>query len=111
MIRLQRLGKKKEPSYRLVVSEKTKDTQSGSLEILGFFNPTRQPKLIELKADRIKYWISVGAQLSNTLNNLFINEKIIEGKKKKSVYLSIKRKAALEKKKSDTAPKAEAPSA
>lgn len=98
MIRLQRLGKKKEPSYRLVVSEKTRDTQAGSLEILGYYNPTRQPKLIELKADRIKYWISVGAQLSNTLNNLLINQKIIDGKKKKSVYLTTQRKEKLAKK-------------
>ena len=99
MIRLQRVGKKKQPSYRLVVSEKTRDPQAGSLELLGFYNPIRKPKVIEFKVDRIKYWISKGAQASNTVNNLLITQGIIEGKKRKSVDVSIARKAKLATKK------------
>ena len=99
MLRFQRVGKKKHPSYRLVVSEKTKDTQSGTLENLGIYNPAANPKVIDLKKDRIAYWMSVGAQLSGSVNNLFVNQNIIKGDKKKSVFLSKKRKAKLEAKK------------
>src|SRR3989338_4726764 len=92
MLRLQRVGKIKSPSYRLVVSEKAKDTQSGSLEILGQYDPTKNPKVINFKKDRIEHWLSVGAQTSNTVHNLFLNAGILQGEKKKSVYLSKKRK-------------------
>lgn len=99
VLRFQRIGKKKHPSYRLVVSEKAKDTQSGTLENLGIYNPIVNPKVIELNKDRINYWISVGAQLSASVNNLFISQGIIKGDKKKSVFLSKKRKTKLEGKK------------
>ena len=99
VLRLQRLGKKKNPSYRLMVSEKTKDTQAGTLEHLGTYNPVVTPKVVNLNVERIKYWISVGAQPSASVNNLLINEGIIKGDKEKSVFLSQKRKGKLETKK------------
>lgn len=83
-IRLQRMGKKKQPTYRLVVSDKQKDLYGTQLEILGNYNPIAQPKVIEFKADRIKYWLSVGAQPSATVHNLLVSQKIIESKKVKS---------------------------
>lgn len=98
IIRLQRVGKKKFPTYRLVISEKTRDTQGVYLEELGNFNPHVKENQLVAKVDRIKYWISKGAQMSATINNLFIANKIIEGKKKKSVYLSKRRKTKLEEK-------------
>lgn len=98
IIRLQRVGKKKFPTYRLVISEKTKDTQGFYLEELGNFNPHIKENQLVAKVDRIKYWISKGAQMSATINNLFIANKIIEGKKKKSVFLSKRRKTKLEEK-------------
>lgn len=104
MLRLQRLGTTKRPTYRLIVSEKRKDTQAGALEILGTYEPLLKDKKINLKIERIKYWLSVGAQTSNTVNNLLINNKIIEGKKRKSVVISKERKEKLAKKKGATAP-------
>lgn len=98
-IRLQRLGKKKQPVYRLIVSDKHKDTQANSLEIVGSYIPTTQPKQIELKKDRIEYWLSVGAQPSATVNNLLVKEGIVKGKKEKSVFISQKRAKKLEAKK------------
>ena len=98
IIRLQRVGKKKFPTYRLVISENTKDTQGVYLEELGNFNPHVKENQLVAKVDRIKYWISKGAQMSATINNLFIANKIIEGKKQKSVFLSKARKAKLEEK-------------
>ena len=94
-IRLQRMGKKKQPTYRVIVSEKHKDTQAGSLEILGHYNPTVNPKVKEFKADRINYWIEKGAQMSDTVHNLLLGAGIVEGKKKKAVYLSDKRRAKI----------------
>lgn len=108
MLRLQRLGKAKQPTYRLIVSEKARDTQAGSLEILGCYNPVAKDKKIDLKADRIKYWLSVGAQMSNTVHNLLLKNGIISGEKKmRSVFLSQKRKAKIEEAKK----KKEAPAA
>ncbi len=79
-IRLQRFGRKKSPVYRVVVTDSTSGPKSGKyVEKLGFFNPIRKEK--KLSGDRIKYWISKGALLSDTVNNLLISEKIIEGKK------------------------------
>src|SRR3990167_4872642 len=93
-IRLSRVGKKKQPTYRFIVSEKSKDPWGDNLEILGHFNPrTNQPTLV-IKADRVKHWISRGATTSDTVNNLLIEQKIIEGDKRRIVKISRKRKAA-----------------
>ena len=93
------MGKAKKPSYRLVVSEKARDTQAKSLEILGHYNPTQEPKILELKADRIKHYISNGATLSPTVHNLLVKEGVIEGDKQKSVRISKKRQAKIDEKK------------
>lgn len=100
-LRLQRLGRKKQPVYRLIVSERTKDTQAGSIEILGHYNPLANPKILELNKERIEHWLSVGAQPSNTVNNLLLREGIIKGEKKKSVTITNKRQSALDKKKEE----------
>ncbi|MCB9798960.1 30S ribosomal protein S16 [Candidatus Nomurabacteria bacterium] len=101
-IRFQRLGRKKAPTYRVIVSEKHKDTQAGSLEILGHYHPVAQPKIIELNTERILHWISKGAQPSNSVHNLLVREGIIEAKKKKkSVTITNKRQGKLDKKKQE----------
>ncbi len=105
ILRLQRMGKIKQPSYRLIVSDKRHDTQYGALENLGFYNPTTKPKVVQFKVDRIKYWLSVGAQMSETVNNLLIENKMIEGKKKKVVSITGRRKIKMDKKKAAAAPK------
>ena len=84
MIRLARKGKTKQPTYRLIISEKTKDTFGSFLEDLGFYNPRTNPPTINLKAERIKYWLSRGAQASPTVHNFLIDQKVIEGKKVKA---------------------------
>ncbi len=92
IIRLQRVGKKKMPTYRLVISEKARDTQDHYLEMLGTFNPHLKENNFLPVADRIKYWLSKGAQTSATINNLLIKAGIMTGKKRKSVFLSKARK-------------------
>ena len=79
-IRLQRVGRKHESSFRVVLTEGTNSTKTGRVqEILGSYNPrTNQPVM---KEERVKYWISVGAKPTDTVHNLLISQKIIEGKK------------------------------
>lgn len=96
-IRLQRVGRKNKPFYRVVVSEKSKDMYGNHLEILGQYNP--HSKEASLKEDRIKHWLSVGAQASASVNNLLIKEGLLEGNKRKSVSISKKRTAKKEGKK------------
>ena len=80
-IRLQRIGKKNRPHYRVVVSENARDLYGKHLDLLGNYDPIAVPKIINLNADRIKHWISVGAQPSASVHNLLVTHKIIEGKK------------------------------
>lgn len=82
VIRLTRIGKKNQPAYRVVLTEKTNPVNGKFIEILGSYNPRLKQKA--LKADRIKYWLSRGAQASPTVHNLLVSEKIIEAKKVKA---------------------------
>jgi small subunit ribosomal protein S16 len=83
-IRLSRVGKTKEPSFRLIVLDKRKDPWGDYLENLGSVNRRGKTKTYTLKADRIKYWISKGAQPTNPVWNMLIDQGVIEGKKKKA---------------------------
>lgn len=69
-IKLMRTGAKKRPSYRVVVKEKQSKRDGAYLENLGTYNPTREPAEINLKADRVQYWISKGAQPTDTVRRL-----------------------------------------
>jgi len=81
MIRLQRVGKKNEPTFRIVLTDSKNSSKSGKfLEVLGSYD-ARDKNQTKIDSDRAQYWISKGAKLSDTINNLFINKKIIVGKK------------------------------
>jgi len=73
MIRLARFGAKKKPSYRLVVIDKVRARNSRSVEVVGFYNPVSQPPVVDLKHDRIDYWVKNGAQPSETVGRLIKN--------------------------------------
>ena len=80
-IRLQRVGRTHEPSFRLVLTDSKNSTKSGRyVENLGSYDARRGEKA-EFKADRIKELIGNGAQPTDTVHNLLISKKIIEGKK------------------------------
>ncbi len=80
-IRLQRIGRKNDPSFRAVLTDSKNSTKSGRfLEILGTYNPKAGER--NLKTDRIKYWISKGAQPSDTMHNFLVHDKVTEGKKR-----------------------------
>ena len=78
-LRLQRTGKKGQAYFKVIVTEHTKKPQGKYLELLGSYDPHK--KNFEVKMDRIKHWMSKGAQLSETLNNLLVGRKLIEGEK------------------------------
>lgn len=65
--------------FRLIISEKGRDPYGEALEILGSYNP--HSKELVAKADRINYWLSKGAQMTASVNNLLLEKKLIEGKK------------------------------
>jgi small subunit ribosomal protein S16 len=70
MIRLARVGARKQPHYRVVVIEKDRARNGRSVEVVGIYNPRTNPASVDLKHDRISYWTSKGAQLSETVGKL-----------------------------------------
>ena len=69
-LRLMRFGAKKKPSYRIVAIDSTRARQSKSLDTLGYYNPRTEPLEFKLDLDRVNYWLSRGAQPSETVNSL-----------------------------------------
>lgn len=86
MIRLARIGKNKYPTYRIIVSDKRKDTKGSYLESLGHYNPNADPATFEIEKERLEYWLSKGAQLSDTLHNICINRGLIKGEKRNMMH-------------------------
>jgi small subunit ribosomal protein S16 len=70
MIRLARVGARKQPYYRIVAIEKDRARNGRSIEVVGTYNPRTNPATVELKHERVAYWRSVGAQLSPTVEKL-----------------------------------------
>ena len=64
------MGAKKKPFYRVVVSEQRSNRDGSFVEILGYYNPKTEPPVIELKMDRVRHWLSCGAQPSETVSTL-----------------------------------------
>lgn len=79
-IRLFRVGKKNQPAYKIVVTDKTHGSGKGRfVEEVGFYNPLTKQR--NLKGDRVKYWISVGAKASDTVHNMLVTDKVIDAPK------------------------------
>ncbi|MGH9522014.1 MAG: 30S ribosomal protein S16 [Terriglobales bacterium] len=70
MIRLSRVGARKQPYYRVVVIEKDRARDGRSVEIVGTYNPRTNPASVNLKRDRIDHWVGKGAQMSPTVARL-----------------------------------------
>ena len=81
-IRLQRVGRKHEPVFRIVVTDKDNGPKSGNFkEILGSYD-ARQKDRVTIDKERAAHWLSVGAQPSDTIYNVLVDEGVIDGKKK-----------------------------
>jgi len=70
MIRLKRTGARKQPQYRVVVIEKERARNGLPVEVVGTYNPRSKPVSIELKRERIDYWVSKGAKLSERVTKI-----------------------------------------
>ena len=82
MIRLQRTGRKHEPTFRVVLTDSKNGPKSGKyLKNLGWYDTRIKNKAEQLDTEAIKHWISKGAQLSVTLHNYLVGQKVITGKK------------------------------
>ena len=73
MIRLARFGARKKPFYRVVVIEKDRARNGRSIELVGTYNPRTNPATVDFKRERIDYWTSKGAQLSDRVAKLLKN--------------------------------------
>ena len=78
MIRLARVGARKQPYYRIVVIEKDRARNGRSIEVVGTYNPRTEPASVTLKRDRIDYWKSVGAQPSDIVAKLLSKTPVAE---------------------------------
>lgn len=103
-IRFSRIGKRRKPFYRIIISEKQQDTQGHYLELLGHYNP--HTKEATLKGDRITHWLGLGAATSDTVFNLLVKHKLITSdQKRRSVTISARRAEKIaQKKKEQEAP-------
>ncbi|MEV0715576.1 30S ribosomal protein S16 [Asanoa sp. NPDC050611] len=69
-IRLLRMGKIRNPQYRIVVADSRTKRDGRAIEYVGIYHPKEEPSLIEVKSDRVQYWLSVGAQPSEAVQRI-----------------------------------------
>ncbi|PIU14891.1 30S ribosomal protein S16 [bacterium (Candidatus Gribaldobacteria) CG08_land_8_20_14_0_20_39_15] len=100
-IRFFRIGKKNQPLFRVIVTDKKNSSRGGRfLEVIGFYNPLTKEK--QIKKERVKHWLSVGAKPSATVYNLLVKEGILTGKK-----IALHKKSKKEEVKAQSKPKTE----
>jgi len=70
VIRMTRMGRKKKPFYRIVVTDSRKRRDGGWIEELGYYNPMTEPKTVKIDEERLAYWTGVGAKMSDTVKRI-----------------------------------------
>ncbi|WP_297574603.1 30S ribosomal protein S16 [uncultured Campylobacter sp.] len=73
VVRLTRVGRKKRPFYRIVVTDSRKRRDSGYIEAIGYYNPITNPEVVKFDQERLQYWKSVGAKLSDRVARITAN--------------------------------------
>lgn len=81
-IKLARIGKRKHPFYRIIVTPKQRDVYGRYVEAIGTYNPLANPAQVTLNIERAAYWVKSGAQPTDTVANILIDQKVITGKKR-----------------------------
>jgi len=76
-LRLRRMGKKKQPVYKIVAADVRSPRDGKFIEAVGFYNPITHPATVEIKEDRVLYWLGVGAEPTTTVKNLLSKEGIL----------------------------------
>ena len=77
-IRLRRVGKKKQPSYRIVVADVRAPRDGAIVEQVGHYNPLTDPPTVVLNADKVKHWLRIGAKPSDTVGRILQSQGVIE---------------------------------
>jgi len=80
IIRLQRVGRRNHAEFRVVLTEHTRGPKANYIEALGHYNP--HTDAVQIDGEKVREWISKGAQVSDTVHNLLVSQKIIKGDKK-----------------------------
>lgn len=70
VVRLSRMGRKKQPFYRIVVTDSRKRRDSGWIESIGYYNPLKDPEIVKVDEERLQYWKSVGAKVSQRVERI-----------------------------------------
>jgi small subunit ribosomal protein S16 len=70
VIRLTRMGRKKQPFYRVAVTDSRKRRDGGWIELIGYYNPMTEPATVKIDEDRLNYWLGTGAQMSDRVKKL-----------------------------------------
>jgi small subunit ribosomal protein S16 len=70
VIRLTRMGRKKQPFYRIAVTDSRKRRDGGWIELIGYYNPMTEPATVKVDDERLAYWLSVGAQMSDRIKKI-----------------------------------------
>jgi small subunit ribosomal protein S16 len=78
-IRLARIGSKKRPYYRIVVIEKRRARNGRFLEVIGQYNPIANPAQVAVNSERAQYWLSKGAEPSETVASILRKQEIVKG--------------------------------
>ena len=91
-IRLKRFGKKKKPIYRIVVADQKNPRDGKTIDDIGHYNPTQDPMIVTVKEDRVNYWISVGAQPTDTVKRLLTGLGLMKTKSNQSSNQKIAKK-------------------
>jgi small subunit ribosomal protein S16 len=76
-IRLSRIGKRKKPYYRVVVTDQRRPRDGRFVEVVGTYDPLKKPAEVKLNAERVKYWLGCGAQPSDTVRSFIRNQKVV----------------------------------
>ena len=70
VVRLTRMGRKKKPFYRIVVTDSRRRRDGGWIESIGYYNPLTEPETIKVDEEKLNYWIGVGAKLSDRVKRI-----------------------------------------
>ena len=70
VIRLTRMGRKKQPFYRIAVTDSRKRRDGGWIELIGYYNPMNEEKTLKFDEERLDYWLSVGAKMSDRVKKI-----------------------------------------
>jgi len=76
VIRLARLGSKRKPHHKIVVTEKTRPRDGRFIEAIGYYDPSKKPALVQVDEERVSFWLSEGAKPTPTVESILKNRKI-----------------------------------